>query len=407
MARLTSVMVLGLSLFLGACEASKPPVRVGVLHSQSGTMAKVESPLIDAVLLAIEEINTSGGINGRVIEPIIFNSNSSSKLATEGVKTLIDKKKVDVIFGCGTSACRKAVKPIVEERQSLLFYPVQHEGLEQSKNIIYTGATPNQQIIPAIKWSFDHLGKHFYLIGSDYVFPRTANQIIRKQSAILGSEIVGEDYVLLGHEKFDEIVQKIIASKASVIINTLNGDSNKHFFDALMRADLKAETMPVMSFSIGEPMVTQAMTGHYVSWNYFQSIDTKRNHAFIKKIKAKFGKDRLVSDPMEASYFGVHIWALAAQKASSTRPLDVSRMVKNTSYPAPGGIAHVDMETNHTWRVGRIGRINSNGQFDQVWKSDFIQRPVPFPPFIARYKWQNILDNLQKGWNSGWSASES
>ncbi len=395
-------LLLFITFFVSTCSEQGVPVRIGILHSLTGTMATSESPLVDAARLAIEEINLAGGVNGRKIQPIIVDTRSNPQRARKEVERLIKDDKVSVVFGCWTSACRKTVKPIFEREDHLLFYPLQYEGMEQSKNIVYTGATPSQQIIPAIKWSLDHLGKRFYLIGTDYVFPRTANAIIRKQLTILGAETVGEHYVSFGHRKFTAIIREIQSSGATVIINTLNGDSNTDFFDELKKSGLEAKGLPVMSFSVGEQNFSQAMVGHYAAWSYFQSVGTEHNHAFVRRFKERFGRERVLSAPMEAAYFSVHLWALAAEKAASVDPKGVKRTIRTVSYRAPGGIVHVDSETNHTWKIGRIGRIQNDGQFEIIWDSNYLQRPVPFPHFFDKDKWPALLEKLRQGWKGRW-----
>ncbi|MEL6546690.1 MAG: urea ABC transporter substrate-binding protein, partial [Myxococcota bacterium] len=326
---------------LCACESSAPgadptpvanaPIKVGILHSLSGTMAISEKPVVDATLLAIEEVNEKGGVNGRKLEAVIADGKSDWPTFAKEAQRLISEENVSVIFGCWTSASRKTVKPVFERLDHLLFYPVQYEGLEQSPNIVYTGAAPNQQIIPAVKWSFDNLGKKFFLVGSDYVFPRTANAIIRDQLAALGGEIVGEEYLLLGSKDVQSVVDAVVAAKPDVILNTINGDSNVAFYKALRKAGVSPKDVPSMSFSIAEPelqsMNVSSMIGEYTAWNYFQSAKGDANASFVRKFKEKYGADRVTSDPLEAAYFGVHLWAQAAGAAKSPAPADVRRAI--------------------------------------------------------------------------------
>ncbi len=229
------------------------PIKVGIIHSLTGTMGSSETPVEEATLMAINEINENGGLlGGRPILPIIIDIKSDWNFAAKEVKKLIVDEHVKAIFGCWTSACRKTIKPIIEENDSLLFYPLQYEGLEQSPNIVYTGAAPNQQIIPAVKWAYDHLGKNIFLVGSDYVFPRTANAIIKDQVKGLGGEIVGEEYIILGSQVVEEIIDKIVKAKPDFILNTINGDSNIAFFKTLREKGVTSKTIPTISFSIGE-----------------------------------------------------------------------------------------------------------------------------------------------------------
>ena len=254
---------------------------------------------------------------------------------------LITRERVSVIFGCWTSASRRAVKPVVEQHDHLLFYPVQYEGLEQSPNIVYTGAAPNQQIIPGVKWCFDHLGRRMFLVGSDYVFPRTANQIIRDQCAALGGEIVGEEYLPLGSQDVQDVVREIVRSRPAVILNTINGDSNRAFFRELRRAGITPRTTPVMCFSIAEQEIAAlgaaGLAGNYATWSYFQSLDTRANDRFKGGISRKFGTGSVTDDPMEAAYFGVHLWARAVTKAGRHEPREVRKTIGSVGYPAPRG----------------------------------------------------------------------
>jgi urea transport system substrate-binding protein len=383
------------------------PIRVGVLHSLSGTMAISEAAVVDATLLAIEEINQNGGLLGRTIEPVVVDGQSDWPTFASAAERLIRDEQVAVVFGCWTSASRKTVKPVFERYNHLLFYPVQYEGLEQSPNIVYTGAAPNQQIIPAVKWSLDNLGKRFFLVGSDYVFPRTANAIIKDQLTALNAEVVGEAYLLLGSSNVDAIVQQILASKPDVILNTINGDSNIAFFRALRAAGIDSQTTPTVSFSIAEPelrSIDAALTiGDYAAWNYFQSVDTPENRAFVARFQARYGQERTVSDPMEAAYFGVHLWAQAVTDAQSAEVDLVRQTIKRQSMHAPGGAVYIDPETQHTWKVVRIGQIRSDGQFTIVWNSGKPVRPVPFPLYRSTSSWEDFLEQLYRGWNESWA----
>lgn len=386
---------------------SAETIKVGVLHSLSGTMSFSETPVKDAALLAIEEINAKGGLLGKQIEVVIRDGKSDWPSFAEEAEKLITVDKVSVIFGCWTSASRKTVKPVFEKHNHLLFYPVQYEGLEQSPNIIYTGAAPNQQIIPAVEWAHNNIGKKFFLIGSDYVFPRTANAIIKDQIASLKAEIVGEEYVLLGGTDFKSIVQKIVSTKPDVILNTINGDSNVAFFKELRAAGITPDKIPTMSFSIAEAELQQMgaapFVGDYAAWNYFMSIDSEKNKSFIKRFKEKYGQDKVTDDPIEASYFGVQLWALAVKDANSIEPTAVRKAIYNKRYEAPEGVVFVDAGNQHTWKIARIGKIRSDGQFDIVWSSEKPVRPIPYPVYRSRTSWEKFLTELNQGWGGKWA----
>jgi urea transport system substrate-binding protein len=382
-------------------EAKARPIRVGVLHSLTGTMAISETSVRDATLLAIEELNAAGGVLGRRIESVVADGRSDWPMFAREAERLITSEQVAVVFGCWTSASRKTVKPVFEKYDHLLFYPVQYEGLEQSPNIIYTGAAPNQQIIPAVKWSFDHLGKQFFLVGSDYVFPRTANAIIKAQVLALGGTIVGEEYLRLGSREVEAAVQKIAASRPTVILNTINGDSNVAFFEALRRAGITADRIPTVSFSLAEDelrhMDARTMAGDYAAWNYFQSVDSPENRRFVQAFRARYGQNRVTDDPMEAAYFGVKLWALAVGSARTTKVSEVRKALRYQSLAAPEGIVSLDPVTQHTWKVVRIGKIRADGQFEIVWSSQDPVRPIPYPTFRTKPEWEAFLTELQTG----------
>ncbi|MFQ5345865.1 MAG: urea ABC transporter substrate-binding protein, partial [Mariprofundus sp.] len=359
-------------LFIGGCQKSDDsPIKIGILHSLTGTMAISEKPVADAVLLAIEEINQSGGLLGRKLVPVIADGKSDWPTFASEAERLITVEKVAVVFGCWTSASRKTVKPIFEKYKSLLFYPVQYEGLEESPNIIYLGAAPNQQITPAISWAAEYLGKRLYLIGSDYVFPRVANWIIRKQAKLLALDIVGESYIPLGGTDFDKVVANIKASKPDVIINSINGSSNVAFFHAYAEAGISIQDSPVISFSIGETELAAMhnngdMVGHYAAWSYFQNMASDGNRKFVSAFKSRFGRDRPVSDPMEVAYIGVKLWAQAFETQGSTEALAILNVIRTLSAGGPEGIVAIDFNNRHAWRQMHIGRVNRQSGFDIV-----------------------------------------
>jgi urea transport system substrate-binding protein len=387
------------------------PIKVGILHSESGTMAISETSVRDATLLAIEEINERGGLLGRRIEPVTVDGASNSKAFAAGAARLILEENVSVVFGCWTSASRKSVRPVFEEHDHLLFYPVQYKGLEQSPNIVYTGAAPNQQLVPAFKWCFDELGaRQFFLVGSDYVFPRTANEIMKSQINALGGEVVDERYLLLtgsGADAIEAIVQGIDRAKPDVILNTINGDTNVAFFERLRAAGVTPGDIPTMSFSIAEDelrnMDPSTIAGDYATWNYFQSIEREENAAFVASFKQKYGADRVTDDPIEAGYFGVHLWAQAVEDAGTDDIAQVMKKLAYQSYPAPGGIVSIDPDNQHTWKTVRVGRVRTDGQFEIVWTPENPVRPLPFPDSKSRSQWEASLAALFDGWNGNWA----
>ncbi len=382
------------------------PIRIGVLHSATGTMALSERPLVDAIRLAVEEINRAGGAGGRRLEMVVADGKSDPAVFASEAERLIAEEEVAALFGCWTSASRKAVKEVVERHAHLLFYSLQYEGLEQSEHIVYMGAAPNQQILPAVRWSLANLGYRFYLVGSDYVFPRAANEIIRAQLARWPADVVGESYVRLGSRDVADVVQAILAAKPDVVLNTLNGDSNLAFFEALHAAGVTASTLPVMSFSMAEEelqhLPPDATTGHYAAWTYFQSVAGGSNQLFVNRFRERFGAGRVTSDPIEAAYTSVRLFAEAVAAAGDDDPAAVREQIRERSVNAPGGIVHVDGGNQHTWKTVRIGRVRQDGQFDIVWTSGYPIAPAPFPKLRTVAEWTRFLDGMQAGWGGRW-----
>jgi urea transport system substrate-binding protein len=266
--------------------------------------------------------------------------------------------------------------------------------LEQSPNIIYTGSAPNQQAIPAVRWAMDKFGKRMYLIGSDYVFPRTANLIIKEFGKLNNVSIVGEAYLPLGTRDVKKAVDAIASLAPDVVINTINGDTNHAFFEELSRRGIKAETTPILSLSLAEMEISRnpnIFAGHYTAWCYFQSLDTTGNREFANAFHLRFGKERMIDDPMEASHIGVHLWAQAVKEAGDLDLEKMWKLVLRQSLNAPQGIVSVDKETNHLWRTPRIGRALANGQFEVVWSSPHTIRPTPFPKFHTKPEWLDLL----------------
>ncbi|AXI39534.1 urea ABC transporter substrate-binding protein [Bacillaceae bacterium ZC4] len=367
-------------------------VKVGILHSLSGTMAISEVSLKDAELMAIEEINNSGGLLGKKIEPVIEDGASDWPTFAEKAKKLLQQDKVATIFGGWTSASRKAMLPVVEQNKGLLWYPVQYEGMESSPNIFYTGATTNQQIVPAVSWLLNNKGKKFFLIGSDYVFPRTANSIIKAQLKAEGGEVVVEEYTPLGHTDYSTVINKMKKVKPDVVFNTLNGDSNVAFFKQLKDAGITSKDVTVMSVSIAEEEIRgiggEVLAGHLAVWNYFQTTDTPENKAFVEKYKEAYGEERVTDDPIEAAYIAVHLWAEAVKKAGSFEVEKVKEAAKGIEYKAPGGTVKIEGENQHLWKTVRIGEIQPDGQFKEIWNSG---EPVKPDPYLKSYSWAEKL----------------
>jgi urea transport system substrate-binding protein len=346
----------------------------------------------DATLLAIEEINAKGGVLGKKLQPVVEDGASDWPTFAEKSKKLLQQDKVAVVFGCWTSASRKAVLPVFESLKGLLFYPVQYEGLEMSPNIFYTGATTNQQIVPAVEYLLKEGKKKVFLLGSDYVFPRTANKIIKMQLEAQGGTLAGEEYTPLGHTDYTTVVTKILAAKPDVVFNTLNGDSNVAFFKQLKDAGNTIDKIQTLSVSVAEEETRgigpENMLGHLVAWNYYQTTDTPENKKFVAAYKAKYGEKRVTDDPIEAGYFGVYLWAKAVEKAGSTDVEKVKAAAKGIDFAAPGGSVKVHDKNQHVFKTVRIGKVRADGLIDEVWNSG---KPVEPDPYLETYSWAKGL----------------
>jgi len=365
------------------------PVKVGILHSLTGTMAISESSLKDVDLMAIEEINAAGGVLGKKIEPIVQDPMSRF---TDGfpdrAKKLIVEDKVAAVFGCWTSVSRKNVLPVVEENNALLFYPVAYEGNECSKNVIYAAATPSQQIIPAIEWILSKKGagrKKIFFVGTDYVFPRTAFLIAGKHLKAMDIEPVGESYVPFGHKDFAGIVEQIKRSGASAIFSCVNGDSNINLYNELAAQGVTSETCPVIATQIGEDELRgldpAKVKGHFAVQSYFQSLDTPKNKEFVKRFQARYGRDRITDDAIASAYASVYLWKLAAEKAKSFDVDKVRAVISTIEFDAPEGKLKVSPKTLHTNKAFLVGRIRDDKQFDIVHRTASIEAE-PYPQVV-------------------------
>lgn len=373
----------------GSSSGDGDTVKVGLLHSLTGSMAISEKSVRDAEVLAIKEINAAGGVNGKQIEYVEEDGASEPSTFATKAEKLIDSEGVSTIFGCWTSSSRKAVKSIVEEYGSLLWYPVQYEGMESSSNIVYTGAAPNQQIVPAIDYLLDQGYKKFFLLGSDYVFPRTANMIINAQLEAKGAKAVGEEYADMDQTDFAAIISKIEAAKPDVIINTLNGTGNVSFFKQMSEKNHTSKDYMTMSFSIAEEEVAtigaDILKGHMVSWNYYQTTDTEKNKEFVKAYKDAYGENRVTSDPAEAAYDAVYLWKAACEKADSFEPEDVIKAVESgeISFDAPEGTVTIQGDNHHLVKPVRIGQVGDDGLINEIYATD----PVAPDPYLSTYDW--------------------
>jgi urea transport system substrate-binding protein len=408
--RRSFVKALALSAAFAAAGISSPgayaqgkTVKVGVLHSLSGTMAISETVLKDVALMTFDEINAKGGVMGYKIEPVVVDPASNWPLFAEKARQLITQDKVAAVFGCWTSVSRKSVLPVFEELNGLLFYPVQYEGEELSKNVFYTGAAPNQQAIPAVEYLMSKEGggaKRWVLLGTDYVYPRTTNKILRAfliKKGVKESDI-DEKYTPFGHSDYQTIVadiKKFSAGGKTAVVSTINGDSNVPFYKELGNQGLKATDVPVVAFSVGEEELrgvdTKPLVGHLAAWNYFMSIKAPANDSFKKewaayaKAKKLPGADKpLTNDPMEATYIGIHMWKQAVEKAKSFDTDKVIAAMAGQKFTAPSGITStMDAKNHHLHKAVFIGEVQANGQFNVVWKTKGPVKAQPWSPFIA------------------------
>lgn len=356
-------------------------IKVGVLHSLSGTMAISETTLKDTMLMLIDQQNTKGGLLGKPIEAIVVDPASDWPLFAEKTRELLSVQNVDVIFGSWTSVSRKSALPVLEELNGLMFYPVQYEGEESSKNVFYTGAAPNQQAIPATDYFLEELGvEKFALLGTDYVYPRTTNNILESylNSKGIAQEDIFMNYTPFGHSDWSKIVADVVAlgadGKKVGVISTINGDANIGFYKELAAAGISADDIPVVAFSVGEEELsgldTSNLVGHLAAWNYFQSADVEANATWVKEWKARMGKERVTNDPMEAHYIGFNMWVNAVEQAGSADVDVVRSAMYGQEYPNLTGGTAVMLPNHHLAKPVLIGEIQADGQFDIISQTE-------------------------------------
>jgi urea transport system substrate-binding protein len=399
-------VVAAVSLISGGNALAADTIKVGVLHSLSGTMAISETVLKDVTLMAIDEINAKGGVLGKKLEAVVVDPASNWPLFAEKARQLLSQDKVAVVFGCWTSVSRKSVLPVFEELNGLLFYPVQYEGEELSKNVFYTGAAPNQQAIPAVEYLMSKEGggaKRWVLLGTDYVYPRTTNKILRAflHSKGVDDKDIDEKYTPFGHSDYQTIVadiKKFAAGGKTAVVSTINGDSNVPFYKELGNAGLKATDVPVVAFSVGEEELrgvdTKPLVGHLAAWNYFMSLKNPVNDAW-KKEWAAYAKAKklpnadkpLTNDPMEAAWIGIHMWKQAVEKAKTTDVDKVIAAMAGQTFKAPSGITStMDPKNHHLHKSVFIAEVKADGQFNVVWKTPGPIKAQPWSPFIPENK---------------------
>ncbi|SLF24406.1 urea ABC transporter substrate-binding protein [Mycobacteroides abscessus] len=376
-------------------DTSSDTIKVGSLNSLSGTMSISEVTVRDATKLAVDEINSRGGVLGKKIDLVGEDGASDPAVFAQKADKLIREDCVAAIFGAWTSPSRKAMLGTLEDNNSLLYYPVQYEGLETSKNVFYTGATANQQIVPALDYLKDEKKiSTLYIVGSDSVFSRTAGRIVRAYAQAHGIDIKGEDYVQFGSTDFSTVVSKIRQSNANAVFNTINGDSNVAFFREVKNTNLTPAQMPIMSVSIGEEEVAgigaDNVAGELTAWDYYQTLDNPRNAAFVAAYKSRFGASKPTSDPMEAAYVAVYLWKNTVEKAKSFATDDVRKASGGVTFDAPEGLVTIDGENQHVYKTARIGEIGPDGLIRTIWDSG---KPIQPDPYLTSYPWAKGLSS--------------
>ncbi|NMN01088.1 extracellular ligand-binding receptor [Bifidobacterium sp. DSM 109958] len=382
----------GTSTAKSCVDTSGSTIKIGFVNSLSGTMAISETTVNKSLHMAADEINAAGGVLGKQLKVVDQDGKSEPAVFAEKARSLIEKECVAAVFGGWTSSSRKAMLPVFEADNALLFYPLQYEGMEASPNIFYSGAAPNQQIVPALDYLKEQGHKKLFLVGSDYVFPQTANRVVNAYAAGNGMEVVGEEYTPMGSTDFTTIVNKLKFSGADAVVNTLNGDSNVAFFKEYKASGLTADQVPVISMSIAEEEVSAIgldnVRGQLTAWNYYQTLDSAENAKFVKDFKARYGQDKPTSDPMESAYTSLYLWKGMVEKAGSFDVDKVKAAADGVTFDAPEGEVKVDGENHHIYKTSYIGEIGDDSLIHTVWQSD---GPIAPDPYLKTYDWAKSL----------------
>ncbi|WP_457446220.1 urea ABC transporter substrate-binding protein [Roseateles sp. P5_E4] len=394
------VLALGLGLYLlqrPSAQAAQGPIVIGLLHALSGPMAASEAPLVATVKLAVEEINAGGGLLGRRVELRIEDTRSEPRVAAAAAERLISTEHAVALFGCWSSNCRQAVRPVVEIHRHLLFYPLAYEGMEQSPNIIYTGPTPNQHALPATDWAMHGFGRRVYLIGTDGLYPRRVNAMLRDFILLSGGQVLAERYVPLAGTDMGGVLADLQRVQPDVVISTIGGSSNRAFFDALVAAGLT--DLPLMSLRAAEPEMTAYDGGrldrHFTAWSYLQSQPGPANEAFLARLRRSQGEGIQASDPAVSAYIGVQLWAAAVREVGSAQTDAVNANVLQQSISAPQGFGAVDSQSRHLWRQLRIAQVKPGGQLAEVFALPRYIKPAPWPVFRSAEHWMAVLPRTE------------
>ncbi len=386
------------------------PIVIGLIHSQTGLMAISEKSLLDAELLAIDEINDRGGVGGRPVKGVVADGRSEPAVFGAQARRLIDSEKAVALFGGWTSESRKAILAVVEEKDNLLVFSANYEGMERSGNVLYTSGSANQTVVPAVRWCVDTLkARRFFVVGNEEIWSRCAAEIAKDAAKAAGAEVAGEAYLPMAGGDVAPTIGAIKAARPDLILNTMIGESCLPFYAGLRPSGLAADKLPVMGFGIAEDELRRFpagdMAGHYAGCSYFQSVDRDESRDFVRKFRAKYGANRVASDAIVAAYNGVMLWAQAAAEAGTAEPGAVQKHLDRQSLDAPEGIITIDPDSRVVWRPFHVGRSRPDGQFDVVWSVTKPIRPVAFVGTRSRSQWREFVAGLQARWGGRWSAS--
>jgi urea transport system substrate-binding protein len=390
---------------------ARAPIVVGLIHSQTGPLAIGEKSLLDAEVMALEEIKARGGIAGRQVTWEIADGRSDPATFASQALRLIEKSKAQVIVGGWTAECRKAMLAVVEKQESLLMFPANFEGIERSPHAVYSGGSANQVVLPAVRWCFDALkARRFFVVGTEEVWSRVASEMAKDAIKAAGGELVGESYLPLVGGDSPALVETIRAARPDLVLNAMVGESNLSFYSAFRRAGLVSDKLPIVAFAVAEDELRRFspgdVTGHYAAFSYYQGLDRPESVEFVRKFKALHGEARTVSDTMVAAYDSIMIWAQAADEAGTGDPKVVMSRFDRQSFDAPEGIVTIDPDSRVTWRPFCLGKARADGQFDLAWSISKPIQPVTFVATRSQAKWLGLLDELKGRWGGRWSSSE-
>lgn len=402
-------LIILLVLFLANCSEKK--INFGIIHSLTGTYSISVLPVVNAELLAIEEINRKGGLLGYKINPIVVDGKSDWQIFKKETEELLSSKDIKAVIGCFASACRKEVLPIYQKYNKILIFPAQYEGVEESEHILYSGSVPNQQITPSIKWANDNLGKTFFIVSTDSIYQRVSNELIKSVLKVLDAKLLGEEYLLTDSLDTDKVAEKILKLNPAIIINNTVHKTNNALINSLTKYGVLPNKSKILLYKILETEVNkldkkESLIGSYAVANYFQTLNIPENHEFIKNYKAKYGEQTVISDTMISAYSGIYLWAEAVTQAESFDTNSVRKALYSSTYPSPSGTYYVDSNSLNLWNEVYIGKLNKDFQFDIVWKSDKPIKPVLFPRYKTKKEWLDLEEKYYKENGNNWTKNE-